>query len=65
MDLILWRHAEAVIERPGEDDLERPLTTKGERQALRVAEWLHQRLAHSTRVPAHSRAGRTRMSRYS
>ena len=50
MDLILWRHAEAVIERPDEDDMERPLTAKGERQAQRMAEWLNQRLAHSTRV---------------
>jgi phosphohistidine phosphatase len=50
MDLILWRHAEAVAERPGLDDLERPLTPKGERQAERMAEWLNQRLAHSTRI---------------
>jgi phosphohistidine phosphatase len=50
MDLILWRHAEAVPEKPGLPDLERPLTTKGERQAQRMAEWLNQRLAHSTRV---------------
>ena len=50
MDLILWRHAEAAPARPDQDDLERPLTTKGERQAQRMAEWLKQRLAHSTRV---------------
>ena len=50
MDLILWRHAEAVLERPDLDDLERPLTPKGERQAQRMAEWLNQRLAHSTRI---------------
>ena len=50
MDLILWRHAEAVPERADLDDLERALTTKGERQAQRMAEWLNQRLAHSTRV---------------
>jgi phosphohistidine phosphatase len=50
VDLILWRHAEAVIERPGEDDLERALTPKGERQAQRMAEWLNHRLAHSTRI---------------
>jgi phosphohistidine phosphatase len=50
MDLILWRHAEAVPEREGLDDLERPLTPKGERQAQRMAEWLNQRLAHSTRI---------------
>ena len=50
MDLILWRHAEAAPARPDQDDLERPLTPKGERQAQRMAEWLNQRLAHSTRV---------------
>jgi phosphohistidine phosphatase len=50
MDLILWRHAEAVVQREGQTDLERALTTKGERQAQRMAEWLNQRLAHSTRI---------------
>jgi phosphohistidine phosphatase len=50
MDLILWRHAEAVAEREDLPDLERPLTTKGERQAARMAEWLNHRIAHSTRV---------------
>ena len=50
MDLILWRHAEAVVEREGLADLERPLTPKGERQAQRMAEWLNHRLAHSTRI---------------
>lgn len=50
MDLILWRHAEAALARPGQDDLERALTPKGERQAARMAEWLNQRLAQSTRI---------------
>ena len=50
MDLILWRHAEARDAREGESDLERPLTAKGERQAQRMAEWLNQRLAESTRI---------------
>lgn len=50
MDLILWRHAEAVPERPDGIDLERPLTAKGERQAQRMADWLNHRLAHSTRI---------------
>jgi phosphohistidine phosphatase len=50
MDLILWRHAEAHVERDGQDDLERTLTPKGERQAQRMAEWLNHRLAHSTRI---------------
>lgn len=50
MDLILWRHAEAEPEVEGQEDLERALTTKGDRQAQRMAEWLNQRLAESTRV---------------
>jgi len=50
MDLILWRHAEAHVQREGQSDLERALTPKGERQAQRMAEWLNQRLAHSTRI---------------
>jgi phosphohistidine phosphatase len=50
MDLILWRHAEAHVQKEGQDDLERALTPKGERQAQRMAEWLNQRLAHSTRI---------------
>ena len=49
MDLILWRHAEAVEGQPGED-LARKLTSKGERQAERMAEWLNRRLAHSTKI---------------
>ncbi len=50
MDLILWRHAEAFEMREVENDLERALTPKGERQAQRMADWLNQRLAHSTRI---------------
>lgn len=52
MDLILWRHAEAHEGAAGQDDLERALTPKGERQAKRMAEWLNQRLAESTRILA-------------
>jgi phosphohistidine phosphatase len=50
MDLILWRHAEAFELREPGSDLERALTPKGERQAQRMADWLNQRLAHSTRI---------------
>ena len=54
MDLILWRHAEAVELSPAEEsaeaDLARVLTPKGERQAQRMAEWIGQRIAHSTRI---------------
>lgn len=40
-DIILWRHADAE---PGVPDLHRALTRKGEKQARRVARWLHERL---------------------
>ena len=50
MDLILWRHAEAFELPEGQDDMDRALTAKGERQAVRMADWLNQRLAHSTRI---------------
>lgn len=61
MDLILWRHAEAHPAREGQDDMERALTTKGERQAQRMAEWLNQRLPHSTSILV-SPATRTRQT---
>jgi len=50
MDLILWRHAEAQLLRPGLDDAQRRLTAKGERQAKRMADWLEGRLVPSTRI---------------
>ena len=43
-DIIFWRHADAE---PGVLDLQRALTRKGEKQAKRVAHWLHQRLPAS------------------
>ncbi|HVP89175.1 MAG TPA: phosphohistidine phosphatase SixA [Casimicrobiaceae bacterium] len=47
MDLILWRHAEAE---PGEPDLGRRLTSKGLKQAERVADWLDGRLPDTARI---------------
>ncbi|MES2511537.1 MAG: histidine phosphatase family protein [Pseudomonadota bacterium] len=54
MDLILWRHAEAE-ERPesgltAEQDLERSLTTRGEKQAIRMAGWLDRQLPEGARI---------------
>jgi phosphohistidine phosphatase len=50
MDLILWRHAEAVdCPDPGLD-FGRKLTPRGEKQANRVAHWLDRQLPHTTRV---------------
>jgi phosphohistidine phosphatase len=50
MDLILWRHAEALDMREVADDLDRALTPKGERQAQRLATWLNRQLPATTRV---------------
>lgn len=47
MDLILWRHCDAE---PGEPDLARRLTSKGVRQAERMALWLDRRLPSGCRV---------------
>ena len=52
MDLILWRHAEAVdLELVG-DDFERPLTSRGEKQADRMAHWLDRQLPAGARILA-------------
>jgi phosphohistidine phosphatase len=47
VDLILWRHAEAE---DGAPDLERRLTSKGHKQAQRMADWLDRQLPDSCRV---------------
>ena len=43
MDLILWRHAEAVDPTPGMLDAQRRLTSKGEKQAARALPNEHNR----------------------
>ena len=50
MDLILWRHAEAHEASAGEDDMSRSLTPRGERQAIRMAQWLERQLPDGTRI---------------
>ncbi len=50
MDLVLWRHAEAQDWVPGCDDLSRCLTTRGEKQAARMAAWLDRQLPANTRI---------------
>ena len=54
MDLILWRHAEAEDSAPDEAqmplDLERALTQRGEKQALRMAAWLDRQLPEGVRI---------------
>ena len=50
MDLILWRHAEAIdLELVG-DDMLRSLTPRGEKQAARMAEWLDRQLPSGAKV---------------
>jgi phosphohistidine phosphatase len=50
MDLILWRHAEAVdLELVG-DDMARYLTPRGEKQAARMAAWLDRQMPSGARV---------------
>jgi len=50
MDLILWRHAEAIdLELVG-DDMMRGLTPRGEKQAARMAEWLDRQMPSGAKV---------------
>jgi phosphohistidine phosphatase len=49
MELILWRHAEAEN---GEPDETRALTSKGQKQAAKVASWLDRHLPHSCKILA-------------
>jgi len=50
MDLVLWRHAEAQEWVEGGDDMARTLTSRGEKQAARMANWLDRQLPESTRI---------------
>jgi len=47
MDLILWRHAEAE---DGVPDTARKLTSKGEKQAQKVAKWLKEHIESPVRL---------------
>jgi phosphohistidine phosphatase len=50
MDLVLWRHAEAIdLELVG-DDMLRTLTPRGEKQAQRMASWLDRQLPAGTKI---------------
>jgi phosphohistidine phosphatase len=50
VDLIIWRHAQADDEKPGEDDLQRALTPRGEKQAAKMAQWLDSCLPDNARI---------------
>ncbi len=58
MELLLWRHAEAE---EGKDDLARPLTPKGVKQALKMADWLRPRMPRHLKTYA-SPARRTQQT---
>ena len=58
MDLILWRHAEAIDSSP---DMSRELTAKGRKHADKVAAFLKQQLPADTRILV-SPATRTRQT---
>ena len=54
MDLILWRHADAEDGPEGDlqagGDLERSLTPRGEKQAIRMGNWLDRQLPDGVRI---------------
>jgi phosphohistidine phosphatase len=50
MDLVLWRHAEAQEWIESGNDMARTLTSRGEKQAARMASWLDRQLPESTRI---------------
>jgi len=50
MDLILWRHAEAVEEASVALDMRRELTHRGEKQAARMSAWLDRQLPENAKV---------------
>ncbi|GAC1533149.1 MAG: phosphohistidine phosphatase SixA [Ramlibacter sp.] len=50
MDLILWRHAEAHDLHEGQDDLQRALTARGEKQAARMGAWLDRLLPEGAQI---------------
>jgi phosphohistidine phosphatase len=53
MDLVLWRHAEAYElgeDDPLEADVSRELTSRGAKQAARMAAWLDRQLPEGTKI---------------
>jgi phosphohistidine phosphatase len=50
MDLILWRHAEAEEGGSEIPDLKRRLTTRGEKNARKMAQWLRDSLPRRNRI---------------
>lgn len=52
MELMLWRHAEAVEASIDQPDLKRPLTKRGKNQARSVADWIREHRPKNLRILA-------------
>lgn len=50
MDLVIWRHAEALELQDDGVDMERALTARGYKQAARMAKWLDRQLPEGARI---------------
>jgi phosphohistidine phosphatase len=50
VDLIFWRHAEAILATADTVDLDRPLTARGEKNAKRMAAWMNKQLPEATKI---------------
>jgi phosphohistidine phosphatase len=51
MDMLLWRHAEALDTNADQpDDMLRPLSPRGIKQAQRMAKWLDQHMPEGMRI---------------
>ena len=50
MDLIFWRHADALESTQGHEDFSRELSSKGKRQAVRMGQWLDRQLPEGARI---------------
>jgi phosphohistidine phosphatase len=50
MDLVLWRHAQAHDAVEGQADLERLLTRRGEKQAIKMAAWMDRHLPDGAKI---------------
>lgn len=50
MDLVIWRHAEALELQDDGVDLERALTARGYKQAARMSKWLDRQLPEGARI---------------
>lgn len=50
VNLILWRHAEAEVNSDTGKDVDRVLTKRGQKDASKMAKWLHQHLPTNAKI---------------